>query len=133
MDSRIADSHTVNSRSILHRNPDESEIGTGQPLLRNGHRLQQTSPLNPAYSVLWNGRTCHRLLAGPLKFPTGGKERNMWVFDGEQWTQDDGSEHSTAKPEMPRQWVDDLVPELQVIEIVQVPKQMPYVPPLPLP
>jgi hypothetical protein len=56
----------------------------------------------------------------------------MWVFDGEEWTQDDGSEQPKAKPEITRQWVDELVPELQVIEIVPVRKNT-DVPPLPMP
>ena len=60
----------------------------------------------------------------------------MWVFDGEEWTQDNGgseSPKSNAKPESARQWVDELVPELQVIEIVPVQKKDMPVPPLPLP
>ncbi|MBV8515840.1 MAG: hypothetical protein JO197_00405 [Acidobacteria bacterium] len=60
----------------------------------------------------------------------------MWVFDGETWTQDDGNDFAgttaASKPEKPRQWVDEFVPELQVIEIVQVPRNT-HVPPLPLP
>ena len=60
----------------------------------------------------------------------------MWVFDGETWTQDDGNDFAgnatASKPEMPRQWVDEFVPELQVIEIVQIPRNT-HVPPLPLP
>lgn len=56
----------------------------------------------------------------------------MWVFDGEEWTQDGGSDQPKAKPETARQWVDEFVPELQVIEIVQIPKNT-NVPPLPMP
>lgn len=58
----------------------------------------------------------------------------MWVFDGEEWTQDDGSEQPKSKqPEAPaRQWVDELVPELQVIEIVPL-RRNTDVPPLPMP
>jgi hypothetical protein len=63
----------------------------------------------------------------------GERKEVMWVFDGEEWTQDDGSEHSSAKPETARkQWVDELVPELQVIEIVHVPEKRP-IPPFPMP
>ena len=65
-----------------------------------------------------------------------GKDKAMWVFDGEEWTQDDGGveQSSTRKPEPARpQWPAEMVPELQVIEIVQqVPttnKQIPF--PLP--
>ena len=57
----------------------------------------------------------------------------MWVFDGEEWTQDDGSERSAPKPETARQQrVDEFIPELQVIEVVQIPKSNP-IPPFPLP
>ena len=58
----------------------------------------------------------------------------MWVFDGEEWTQDDGSEQSTAKtPETPRPRYDQMMPELQVIEIVPVTPRNTNVPPLPRP
>ncbi|HEX8154934.1 MAG TPA: hypothetical protein VF698_17510 [Thermoanaerobaculia bacterium] len=59
----------------------------------------------------------------------------MWVFDGEQWRQDDeGDEYSTPKTARPAPVapIDELVPELQVIEIVHVPRTN-YVPPFPLP
>jgi hypothetical protein len=56
----------------------------------------------------------------------------MWVYDGEEWTQDDGRERPQAKPEIPMRHWDDLMPELQVIEIVPVRKNT-DVPPLPLP
>lgn len=58
----------------------------------------------------------------------------MWVYDGEEWTQDDGSEKSTAvKAETPRPRYDQMMPELQVIEIViPVPRNR-NVPPLPMP
>ena len=52
----------------------------------------------------------------------------MWVFNGEEWTQDDGEEGSSVKPETPR-WIPELVPELQVIEIVELPKRNPVPPP----
>lgn len=59
----------------------------------------------------------------------------MWVFDGEEWTQDDGSERSTAKTtsETSRPRYDQLMPELQVIEIVPVRPRNTNVPPLPMP
>ena len=58
----------------------------------------------------------------------------MWVFDGEQWTQDDGSfEPKTSKPELNRPRYDELMPELQVIEIVPVVRRNTDVPPLPMP
>ena len=58
----------------------------------------------------------------------------MWVFDGEEWTQDDGSDQPKAKqPETPRPRYDQLMPELQVIEIVPVTPRNTNVPPLPMP
>jgi len=55
----------------------------------------------------------------------------MWVYDGEEWT-DEGS--SDRKPETaPRPPLDEFVPELQVIEIVQVPPVKPNYVPFPLP
>jgi hypothetical protein len=54
----------------------------------------------------------------------------MWVFNGEEWTQDDGEEGSSrVKPEMPPKWIPELTPELQVIEIVELPKRHPVPPP----
>ena len=58
----------------------------------------------------------------------------MWVFDGEEWTQDDGSfEPKGSKPVTPRPRYDELSPELQVIEIVPVVRRNTDVPPLPMP
>ena len=54
----------------------------------------------------------------------------MWVFDGEEWKQDDGGDEK-RKPETATVPYDAFAPELQVIEIVQVPKAP--VPPFPLP
>ena len=61
----------------------------------------------------------------------------MWVFDGEEWTEDTGNEHATPRsesrrPEVPR--YEELVPELQVVEIVQVPRvrKDKDIPPFPL-
>jgi hypothetical protein len=56
----------------------------------------------------------------------------MWVFDGEQWTEE-GSEQK-SKPEQQKQIpIGEMLPELQVLEIVQVPKTNNPVPPFPLP
>ncbi len=60
----------------------------------------------------------------------------MWVYDGEEWTQDNGGVESTStpKPEAARpQWPAEMVPELQVIEIVQPVPRNRYVPQVPLP
>jgi hypothetical protein len=45
----------------------------------------------------------------------------MWVFDGEEWTRDDGGVESAVKPEQKRPRYDELSPELQVIEVEIVP------------
>ena len=57
----------------------------------------------------------------------------MWVFDGEEWTQDDGSIEPKGQPVTPRPRYDELSPELQVIEIVPVVRRNPDVPPFPMP
>ena len=60
----------------------------------------------------------------------------MWVYDGEEWTQDNGGveSSSTPKPEAARpQWPAEMVPELQVIEIVQPVPRNRHVPQVPLP
>ena len=54
----------------------------------------------------------------------------MWVFDGEQWTEE-GNEQKNKPEQKPVQF-DEMTPELQVIEIVQVPRPT-HVPPFPLP
>jgi hypothetical protein len=58
----------------------------------------------------------------------------MWVFDGEEWTQDLGNEHQSPRTtEKPRPRYDELSPELQVIEIVPFVPRNTNVPPLPMP
>ena len=53
----------------------------------------------------------------------------MWVFDGEQWTQDEGEEPRKESAAEPMR-IEELVAELQVIEIVR--PQRSQVPPPPL-
>jgi hypothetical protein len=55
----------------------------------------------------------------------------MWVFDGEEWTEEGVSEKPKADT-VARIPVNEFVPELQVIEIVQRPTPKP-IPPFPLP
>lgn len=58
----------------------------------------------------------------------------MWVFDGEEWTQDDGSFEPKSKPAPIRPRYDEMMPELQVIEIVvPVVRRNTDLPPLPMP
>jgi len=44
----------------------------------------------------------------------------MWVFDGEEWTEEGGSV-SKHKPDSALPRFDEMMPELQVIEIEHVP------------
>lgn len=74
---------------------------------------------------------CLGRVAGPLIFikarrhgGADGKDKVMWVFDGEEWVQDNGGVESStsgrqdaARP----QWPVEIGPELQVIEIEIVP------------
>jgi hypothetical protein len=59
----------------------------------------------------------------------------MWVFDGEEWTQDDGSQSTTSikKSETSRPRYEEMMPELQVLEIVPVTPRNRDIPPFPLP
>jgi hypothetical protein len=41
----------------------------------------------------------------------------MWVYDGENWTDEEDDEKSTVRPEPRRPPYDALLPELQVVEI----------------
>lgn len=58
----------------------------------------------------------------------------MWVFDGEEWIREDGSFEAARdrKPEPVRPRFDQNTPELQVIEVVPLPRRE-RVPPYPLP
>ena len=58
------------------------------------------------------------------------KGRHMWIYDGEQWIEEGVSESET-KPDTRMPQFDQFLPELQVIEIVPLPKPR-YVP-FPLP
>jgi hypothetical protein len=71
-----------------------------------------------------------------LKYPTAERTKAMWVFDGEEWTQDTGGLEPHAKAEPARPRYEEMMPELQVIEveIVHVPnKNNNIVPVLPIP
>ena len=56
----------------------------------------------------------------------------MWVFDGEEWTDEGGgtAEKRNSESRLPR--FDEETPELQVIEILPVRPSKPAYPPLPL-
>jgi len=42
----------------------------------------------------------------------------MWVFDGEQWTEEGGSTDKTPKAEQKQFRIEEFLPELQVVEVV---------------
>ena len=54
----------------------------------------------------------------------------MWIYDGEQWTEEGVNEHETKPEEAPRP-EEMYQPEMQVIEVVPVPRPA-YVPPFPM-
>ena len=54
----------------------------------------------------------------------------MWIYDGEQWIEE-GVNERDKKPEQTPGQEEMYQPELQVIEIVPVPKPT-YVPPYPM-
>jgi hypothetical protein len=57
----------------------------------------------------------------------------MWLYDGEEWTHEGGSDEQ-KRAETPRPQWNEFVPELQVVEIVHVPVPDRHIPmPLPLP
>jgi hypothetical protein len=55
----------------------------------------------------------------------------MWIYDGEKWIEEGVNAHKT-KPEQTQRPEEMYQPELQVVEVVPLPKTN-YVPPLPLP
>jgi hypothetical protein len=56
----------------------------------------------------------------------------MWIFDGEQWIEE-GVSDSATKPELKAPRPEEMFyPEMQVVEVVPVPRTN-YVPPFPLP
>ena len=58
----------------------------------------------------------------------------MWIYDGEQWTEEGVNEHESKPETQPGQAPrpeEMYQPELQVIDIVPVPKPT-YVPPFPM-
>lgn len=55
----------------------------------------------------------------------------MWIYDGEQWIEEGASENETKTTTTMPQF-DQFYPELQVVEIVPLPKPA-YVPRFPVP
>lgn len=55
----------------------------------------------------------------------------MWVYDGEEWSEE-GATTDKGKPESIAIRIEEYMPELQIVEIIQTP-QTNRVPPFPLP
>ncbi|MFZ2492040.1 MAG: hypothetical protein WA208_11195 [Thermoanaerobaculia bacterium] len=60
----------------------------------------------------------------------------MWVFDGEEWTQDDGGEPKSARDPRRPQRLEEFEPapepELQVVEITDLWRRRNDIPPFPM-
>ena len=56
----------------------------------------------------------------------------MWVFDGEEWTLDDGGLAPAVKQDAKRPRYEESMPELQVIEVEIVPVTPTVIPVPPL-
>jgi hypothetical protein len=83
------------------------------------------------------GRTLELSRVATPRGGADGKDSDMWVFDGEEWTQDNGGVEPAVKPSADRPRYDERMPELQVIEIEIVPvptrDRDRRIPPLPIP
>ena len=57
----------------------------------------------------------------------------MWIYDGEQWTEEGGSEKAKKAEQTRQHLIEDMfLPELQVVEITRIPRTN-HVPPFPMP
>jgi hypothetical protein len=54
----------------------------------------------------------------------------MWVFDGEQWTTEDGADEQPKKAEIEMIRIEEYFAELQVVEVVK--PQRGQIPPPPM-
>ena len=70
------------------------------------------------------------MIGVPAMPACSGKDLIMWVFDGEEWTEEGGTERKAESRALPR-W-DQSMPELQVIEHLP-PTRTNEVLPFPLP
>jgi hypothetical protein len=57
----------------------------------------------------------------------------MWTYDGEQWTEEGGSDKASKAEQIQQLRIEDMfVPELQIVEITRVPRTN-HVPWFPMP
>lgn len=64
-----------------------------------------------------DGRMIEVVLVAPARLAWRGKEAPMWVFDGEQWTEEGGSNEQKPKAEQIFR-IEEFQPELQIVEVV---------------
>jgi hypothetical protein len=77
------------------------------------------------------GRRLEILHGAPAMPERSGKDTSMWVFDGEEWKEEGGSERE-VRTEVTLPMFDQMQPELQIIEVpVSVPRTN-YIP-VPMP
>lgn len=55
----------------------------------------------------------------------------MWVFDGEQWIQEDGEEQSARNRRLAPEHYDRLGPELQIVPVIRR-REREEIPPFPI-
>jgi len=67
----------------------------------------------------------------PVTPASVGKDTIMWVFDGETWTEEGSETHRKPETALPR--YEEMMPELQVIEVVVPVTRHNPMPPFPLP
>jgi len=81
--------------------------------------------------MLGCGRPLEILLSTPARPASSGKDTSMWVFDGEEWKEEGGSERE-VRAEVTLPIYDHMQPELQIIEVPVPVPQTNYIP-VPLP
>jgi hypothetical protein len=77
------------------------------------------------------GRALELTTGTPVNPAGSWKGRPMWIYDGDQWIEE-GVNDKDTKPDQTQRPEEMYQPELQVIEIVPVPRPA-YVPPFTLP
>lgn len=55
----------------------------------------------------------------------------MWVFDGEEWTQDEGAEGNATRETTRPQRLEEFETQLQVVEVTELRRKRNEMPPLP--
>jgi hypothetical protein len=98
--------------------------------------------LKETLTTVNDGRALELEMDAPERRAWRRKEATMWVFDGEQWTEEGGSAEQAPKStqnqfDMEQYDMDRFLPELQVVEVVEivpaVPAPAPSRVPFPLP